>query len=197
MLSVLFFISLVFMNQSFAVDTCINTTFNQTICFNADSQIYPQNIALWEGANEKYGLYVQSPTADLNKNYFSKMVSRITSAFDNNRIDPSKLGDDTTFYFQTPSDFYNFIQQQNAAGNVTLFTQIELNQKIRDITVLYTGEVIDWTFVLILIIVEFFKIGITMGTFLLIVFIFFRYIPRVLNLVKIMVFKMIVGAKRK
>lgn len=176
---------------SIAVDTCINTTQGQ-ICYGIDSGYFPQNINLFEGANDKYNLYIENPDEATDQDFLSKIKDKIQGLFDTNRVDITELGDQTQFEFQSYEDFYNFLQQENAIGNVSLFTSKDLNQYQRELTNGYTSEVLQWTGVLWVIIIDVFKIFINLIAIFGIIIVMFRLIPFALRQIKKLMYKMII-----
>jgi len=185
-------ILIILSSSSLAIETCFNAS-GKELCFEADSGLYQQNIALWEGENNKYGIYVSNPEDTLNQNWFNKVINSIKSVVTSGKIDISKMGDETKFTFQNPTDFYNLAQQNNALGNATLYTQKEINQEIRERTTVMSGKVIDWSLVLILLIVETLKIFFDIVILILAIFMLFRLIPWSLNLVKKMMLRFMMG----
>lgn len=186
---ILVILILTLLTSSFAVRTCFNTTQDTLICFDADSSIYPQNIDLWEGHNEKYGVYITNPEED-------GLFNVVKDLFDTGKIDVTKLGDETTFEFQSANDFYNLIQQNNALGNVTLFTQAELNQEIRERTLSLTNEVLGWTVTMLTVIIELMKIMFSVIIIIGGMYLFFRLIPFGLKKINSLIFRVVVGTKK-
>ena len=180
-----------------SISTCVNTTDDREICFDIDSGIYPQNIDLWEGQNENYGLHIINPDDISNQNLFSKIKTSIKNLFDSNKIDVTQLDDETTFEFQSFDDFYNFLQQQNAEGNISLFTSKDLNGKERIETRKLTSGVLTWTKILMIVIIEFFKIMLNIILLIGSTYLFFRIIPFALNQTKKLVYKLIVRQNDK
>jgi hypothetical protein len=185
---------LLFATSVMGVRTCINET---DVCYDIDSNVFRQDINLWEGQNQKYGLNIINPEDELDQSWYKSAWNSIVNFFSTNKIDITDLEDETTFEFQSHTDFYNFLQQQNALGNVSLFTTAELNKITREKTILLTGEIIDWTFILILVILETFKMVIAVGLIILSIYAFFRVLPAVLNIMKKIVFSIMTGKKIK
>lgn len=173
-----------------AIDTCVSTTDNRSFCFDTDANIMPQNINLFEGQNSKYGLYVENPTDD-DLDIYSKFIKNIKGALSTNKINVESLEDDTKFHFDSATDFYNFLQRNNAEGNVSLFTKKDLNQEIREKTQVETNNVLNWTFLLLVVVVEFFKITINTLIILMSIYIYFRLLPFIFNKIKMIVFKIV------
>lgn len=165
------------------VKTCFNsTTTNESICYDIDSNLFPQNVNLWNGLNDKYNLNIKSSDSD---------ESFIKEFFDLNKVDVTKLEDSTVFEFQSYEDFYNFLQQQNAIGNVSLFTQKDLNRVEREKTISLSGVVINWNQVVLTVVLEFFKIIIDLVIIIGSIYAFFRLIPYSLKKSKYLIYKII------
>lgn len=180
-----------------AVNTCINTTDGRQVCFESDSNIYQQNVNLYEGENSRYGVYITNPSDSESSSAIGKFVDKIKGLFDNNKIDVENLGDETTFQFQSSTDFFNTLQESNALGNVTLFTQKDLNKIKREKTYALTSDVVNWTFLLLVVIKELILILLNVGIIIIAIFTFFRMIPWVLNQVKILTFKFIARKEKQ
>ena len=186
----------IFSFSVFGLETCFNES-SREICFNSHSSIYEQNIGLFDGNNDRYGVYVTNPDDELNQNWFNSFVNNVKGAFSSGKIKVSDLGDETSFSFESPEDFYNLAQQKNALGNVTLFTSEDLNTKQRELTLIYTNKVIDWNFLLLLVAIETFKLIISLGVIIGSIFILFRGIPFSMNKMKFYMVKFIVRGKNK
>lgn len=178
-----------------SIETCVNTTDNRQICFDIDSGMYPQNIDLFEGQNENFGLHILNPESISNQDLFSKIKTNIKNFFSSNKVDVTALGDQTNFEFRSFDDFYTFLQQRNAVGNVTLFTSKDLNSEERKLTRVLIGNVLTWTKILMIVMMEFFKLMLNVVLLIGSMFLFFRLIPFSLNKIKILVFKLMTQNK--
>lgn len=186
----------IFSINVYSIETCFNTS-DREVCFQSDSSIYQQNMGLFNGDNDLHGVYVVNPDNDLNQNWFMSLVDKFKGIFDSGKIDIADFGDETRFVFETPEDFYNLAQQKNALGNVSLFTSEDLNNKQRELTNVYTSRVIDWTFILLLVIIETFKLIISVVSIIFSIYLLFRLIPWSMNKMKMFMFKFIVRGKQK
>jgi hypothetical protein len=173
-----------------AVEICFNNTdTNSTICNNFDIDIFPQNINLWEGQNDNYNVFIENPT-ELNP--FQQLLK---NTFNTNKVDVSKLTDEWTFTFQDYNDFYNIVQQSNALGNVTLFTQADLNKEYRARTTFLTSQVLGYTVTLIVVLMELLKIMFSVITIVIMIYLFFRLLPWVFKKVNTIMVKFAVRGK--
>lgn len=182
-INTLFFVFIISLISVFSIQTCFVSNAGLNICHQSDTGIYPQNINLWEGHNSKYGVNI------INVNDEAIGIT--------GRIDVTQLGDNTIFEFQSIDDFYNLVQQSNAKGNITLFTQAELNQETRERTTLLISEVLGANTMLFIIIIEMFKIFISVAFILSVLYAFFRLIPLVLKNINLILFKIAVGRIKK
>lgn len=163
-----------------ADDTC----YNNTVCFNDDSNVFQQNTGLFEG--------IQTQTVTTINPEESRLRDLIVkNILEDETVQINNLLDLSTQEFKDISDFYNYLQQQNAIGNVTLFTQKDLNFKTREYTQTLVNDNINWTFLLLIVIIEFFKIMLNVLLTLLMIFTFLRLIPLTLKSIKNFMFKII------
>jgi len=177
-----------------ALKTCINQT-NTTFCFDTNQDMYESGLTFYEGQNDKYGLYIENPDTG-NKNWIDYTMDFVIAPFVTNKIDMTKLTDETTFTFESYQDFYNVLQQKNAIGNVTLFTKSNLYEQERQKTSSLTGEVVNWTYILIILVMEFFRIIIDLLLIIITMLLIFRGIPMALNFVKKITIKSYVWSKK-
>lgn len=175
-----------------ATKTCFENDYNETICYDVDSNIFPQGINLYEGSNDRYGLFIENPDIETTNSAWGKFTSWVRNLFDDNQINVDDLTDETTFEFQSYDDFYNFLQQNNANGNVTLFTSKDVNLEERERTRVLTTQVLNWIQLILYMIIELFKtilnLVMVFGTAILL----FKLIPYILNKVKSIVYKVMI-----
>lgn len=172
---------------SIAVNTCVNTTQNwqnYQLCVNTGSGIYENGLNYYEGRNDPFGLTITSPSESTGFAWIDTIKESITKTLSTGKVDLSKLGDETTFTFDNYNDFYNLLQQKNAIGNVSLFTTTQFNEIKRQKIGELTTEVVNWITVLIVLTLEFSKMIISVGTVLLVIFLIFYLLPKMLNLIK-------------
>lgn len=177
--------------QSATINTCVNTTSNVTLCYQTDSAIYDTGIALYEGRNNDYGVYIENPTDQLGQGYVASIINKIKNSFDTGKIDTKNIQPGTTITFDSNEDLYNLLLQKNAVGNVTLFTQADINKQNRELTQNLIGEMINWTYVLLSITIEFTKMIVSVGSLLLMMAMIFVVLPKTLNFIKKMTIKAI------
>jgi len=178
-----------------AVTTCINNGTAFKNCFDVNQNIYETGISYYEGSNDKLKMYIENPDVKVN-NWIEWALEKLTPGAIQ-KISPTDLGDNTVVTFDSNEDFFNLLQQENAVGNVTLFSKSELYAKERDKTSELTGEVINWTYILIIMIIEFTRIIINITLVLVSIFLIFRGIPMALNFVKNMTIKFFIWSKSK
>lgn len=154
-----------------ALQVCFNNTDNVVSCSNFDNNIFPQNINLWEGQNDNYDLYIENPAI------LSPFKQLIKNNFDTQKVDVSELSDEWKFTFQNYNDFYNIVQQGNALGNVSLFTQSDLNKELRSRTSYLTEQVLGYTVTLMVVMIELFKILLALISVIIMIYLFFRLLP--------------------
>lgn len=185
------FILLSLNTESTVVTTCVNTTNNITLCYETDSAIYDTGMALYEGRNDKYGVYITNPNDQLGQNYVMSIVNKIKDSFSDEKLDTRNLVAGTKITFDSQEDLFNLLQQKNAIGNVTLFSQADINKQNRESTQNLVGEMINWTYVLLSIVIEFTKMILSVGSLLLMMAMIFVFIPKLLNFIKKMTIKAI------
>jgi hypothetical protein len=178
----------------FSVKTCILDNGNLTQCFDTDMNIYETGITFYEGQNDKYGVYIENP--ETKNQILSGADLFIKNVNTRNIINPNDFNDKTTLTFNRVEDFNNLLQKKNADCNVSLFTQSDLYAKERLLTKQLSSETINWTYILLMMIMEFIKIVINILLILLTIFIIFRGIPMGLNFVKRMVIKFYVWSRK-
>jgi len=173
-----------------AVQVCVNTTDGRNVCNQYDSNVFPQNINLWEGQNEEFNLFITNPAN-------TPAMALIRDALNTNDVDVRTLTDGWVFQFQNQNDFYNLVQQSNALGNVSLYTKSDINREVRDKTMFLISDNLNYSVTLIVITLELFKMILSTLLIILMVYMFFRLIPFVFKHSVIILFKIIVWSERK
>ena len=189
---ILLIIFTLLITQALAVQICVKTNSTYENCFNENSNIFESGISFYEGQNDKLGLYIETPKAST---LADKMVGYVPGS--QRKINPSSLGDDTKFTFNNLEDFESIIQKKNADGNISLFSKKDLYEKERLQITQYTSEVLDWTSIVIIMLIEFTRIIINVLIILVAIFLVFRGIPMGLNFIKNMTIKFFIWSKSK
>lgn len=195
----IFILLIIFLIPSvLGVQTCIlnGTTSNESQCFDTNMDIYETGITFYEGLNDRYGLYIVNPTLDGFQGIIQGAEKFLKTETSLNILTPAMFTDETILTFNTVEDFNNLLQQKNAECNVSLFSQSDLYSKERTLTKSYTSEVINWSYLLIILIIEFTKIFIDILLILVTIFIIFRGIPMGLNFIKKMTIKFYVWSNK-
>jgi len=159
-------------------------------CGDNYSNVYPQNINDFNGLTNEKEVFIGNPSGNSFQENIIKKVN------DENTITLNNLVDETNIEFKNDGDFYTELQKQNANANVSLFTQKDLNSLIRDKTSLLTLENVNWTFILLIIIMELFKIIVNLSIILISILLFFRTIPFVFKMIKNLMFKIVVKVNK-
>lgn len=180
-----------------ATQICSNKGESDEICFNIDESVMPQNSNLFEGENDNYNLYVETasfnePEKPLKNALLGGVFAFFSNKLDEIVINPDELDEITTYEFKSYTDFYSYLQEANAIGNVTLFTTKDLNQLTRD----YNQELNYRTWSLIssmtFLITEFFKLIINLMLLFGSAYLFFKFLPFILTKVKEFIFWIVI-----
>jgi len=196
-LTLLFLILSVFASADL-VQICSNKGLVNEICFQVDNNVLPQNINLFEGENDNHNLYVETasvdnPAFDWKRGLFSGSGTIfLQNKLDKIIVNPDELIEGSQLEFKSYTDFYNYLQQENAIGNVSLFTTKDLNQLTRD----YNSalNVKTWSLIssMLFLIIEFTKLLLYSFVLFGSAYLFFKFLPFTLSLIKKFIFWMVI-----